>query len=163
MPRLSAVPGIVAASLVTACAVWWLSSIALQIDAGLTDVAELSARAAAVLILAQWILIALFATLLAAAIDTRSPPAMANLLTVTMPLWPLLAVLWLTSKLSATGLIATQLGALALAAGMILLGQAVTRKMPGDELRQLLSVATGIAIASLIWIARAPLINWVSA
>ena len=163
MPRLSAIPGLVAAALVAASAVWWLASVALQSAGGLTDVAELSARATAALILAQWILIAVLATQIPSVILVQESPALANLLAATMPLWPLLTVLWLTSKLSAITLVGTQLGAMVLAAGMVLLARAITRNKPGDELRQLFSVASGIAIASMIWLARAPLISWVSA
>lgn len=162
MPRLSAIPGLVAGALVFTCAVWWLASVALQSDGGLTDVTELSTRAAAVVILGQWILIALLATPVSSAIDVQKPPVLANLLATTLPLWPLLAVLWLTSKLSATTLIASQLGAMALAVGIILLGQAITSEKLGAELRHLLSVAAGIAIAAMIWMARTLLISWFS-
>lgn len=163
MPRLSAIPGLVSASLAAAIGVWWLASVALQQDGGLTDVADLSAGTAAVVILAQWILIALLATQTPPAVDRQITPAVATPLAATMPLWPLLVVLWLTSRLSAVTLIASQLGAIALAAGMILLGHALTsQKKSGNELRQLLSAAAGIAIASMIWTARTPLMNWVS-
>jgi len=162
MPRLSAVPGLVAASLLAAGGVWWLASVALQLDGGLTDVTELSARTAAFVILAQWILIALFAAHTEPAPDTPTAPGLASLLAATMPLWPLLVVLWLTSKLAAFTLIATQLGAIALGAGMILLNRAFKSRSSGNELRKLLTAGTGIAVASVIWMARTPLIDWVS-
>ena len=162
MPRLSAIPGLVSSALVAATAVWWLASVALQLGSGFADVTELSTHAAAMVILAQWILIALFVAPACAVFDTQPPRVHANLLAMTLPLWPLLALLWLTSKLSVITLIVSQLGALSLAVAMLLFGRAIASKKLNAELRQLLSVTAGIAVAAMIWLARTPLFSWLS-
>ena len=60
MPRLSGMPGLVGLVIMVAIGSWWLTSVALGIGGGLDDVTGLAAQAAIVLVIAQWLVIALF-------------------------------------------------------------------------------------------------------
>ena len=82
---------------------------------------------------------------------------------MSLPLWPLLVILWLTSRLPWVTLVASQLLALSLAAAMFVLAGAIRRKVHDAELQQVLCTAAGIACALLIWSLRAPLAQLVPA
>ena len=76
-------------------------------------------------------------------------------------LWPLLAVLWLSSRLSLVAILGSQLGALALAGGLVLAARLAARTTTDTEIGHLLRVATGLAAAGVIWTARASLAGWI--
>lgn len=156
MLRLSAKPGLVMAVLVSAIGTWWLAGVALQLGSGSADLHAWGARAAAAVILTQWMLIALLTA------PARSDSQAGSLLAVSLPLWPLLALLWLTSRLSAIDLVASQLLAVLLAMLMIVIAKLITTSIRGAEVRQLATAAAGVVLAAMIWAARGPLIAWVS-
>ena len=161
MPRLSAMQGAVSLVLVVSVGSWWLASLALGIGGRLDDVTGLAAQAAVVLLIAQWLAIALFASHVSKNASTNWQSVMASLLSVTVPLWPFLAILWLSSRLSLAVLIGSQLGAVALAGSLGLAARLAARTTPNAELGNLFRVATGLAMAGMIWIARSSLAGWV--
>ena len=160
MPRLSAMHGNVGLILVVAVGTWWLAGAALEIGGGRDDVAELGARAAVLLVTAQWLAIALFAPHVDIPAPTSYRSAALSLMSITAPLWPLLAVLWLSSRLSLAAVIGSQLGALALAACLVWATGLAAPARTGTELGQPFRVAIGPAAAGILWTARAPLAGW---
>ena len=155
MRGLSAAPGLLSGTLVFAIATWWLAGIALQLGTDPGGLHLHTTQAAVVLVLGQCLLVALSTPTVA-----RSR---ADLLAMSLPLWPLLVVLWLTSRLPWTTLIASQVIALLLAAVMLAIAGAIRRKVRDTELQQLLCISAGVACALLIWSLRAPLAELVSA
>lgn len=158
MRRLSARPGLIASMLVLATAAWWLGRIALELGSGSANLNLPGAQAATVLITAQWLLIAFLTTTIAA--NSKTGPL--ELLATSLPLWPLLALLWLTSKLSIFALIASQLVALLLATALALVGKTIAANVRDADFRHLASVAVGVVCATIIWLARAPLTHWIT-
>ena len=160
MPRLSAVQGNIGLILVVAIGTWWLASVALEIGSGLDDVAGLGARAAIGLVIAQWLAIALFAPRVSTGTSSSDLSAAMHLLSVTAPLWPLLAVLWLSSRLSLVAIIGSQLGAVILTASLVLGARLASRIATDAEVAHLLRVAMGLAAAAVIWLVRGSLAGW---
>ena len=160
MPRLSAVQGNVGLILLVTIGSWWLASAALEIGSGVDDVAGVSARGTMVLVISQWLAIALFAPHASASMSENNQSAATNLLSVTVPLWPLLAVLWLSSRVSLVVIIGSQLGAMALAGSLVLIARLAARATTDAELAHLLSVAIGLVAAVVIWVGRASLAAW---
>lgn len=158
MYGLSARPGLVTSALVLCVGVWWLAGIALQSGGGNPDLHELSATAAVVVILAQYVLIAL----LPAPATVASRSGALNILSSLFPLWPLLALLWLTSRLSLTVLFFSQIVALLIAFTMILAARLLAGKIHDAELQQLATVAASVVFASGVWLMRAPLVAWLA-
>ncbi|MDH3748009.1 MAG: hypothetical protein OER97_07350 [Gammaproteobacteria bacterium] len=165
MPRLSAMPAILGGAIVFAVASWWLASIALQGRAGYADAATLSAQAASVAIFIQWLAIALIARSVSATSNGTASLWVwewVSMLAVVLPFWPLLGLLWLTSKLSAITLVASQLIAVLLAALMLVASRAIASLPVGAELRQLLTITASVAVVAVIWLNQSRLAEWVS-
>lgn len=166
MPRLSAMPAILGGAMVFALASWWLASIALQGRAAYADAATLSAQAASAAIFVQWLAIALIARSATAKGDGKESRWVwewVSMLAVVLPFWPLLVLFWLTSKLSATTLVVSQLIAVLLVALMLVIGRMFGSLTIGTETRRLLTITTNIVVAALIWTNQSRLIEWVSA
>ena len=84
-------------------------------------------------------------------------------LSFVVPLWPLLALFWLSSAMSAVTLLVTQVVALALVVAAVSVGGVVERLRIDAEWRSLLRSLVGIALAAGIWTTRDPLQAWLSA
>lgn len=173
MSRLMPMPAILGSAMVFAIASWWLASVALQGRAAYTDAAALSAQAASAAILVQWIAIALIAQSANATSNGKVRLwfwEWVSMLAVVLPFWPLLGLLWLTSKLSATTLVASQLIAVMLVALMLVAGRAIASisasssasNFMGTELRRLLAAFTSVVVVAIIWLNESRLAEWVS-
>lgn len=160
MQRVMSRHGLVIAALFVAVSAWWLANTSLQSSIGFVNVPALGAQAAFVLILGQAMLIGLLAVQHVP--DTfRAAVLAAGSLVV--PVWPLLALIWLTSELSMFAVASTQVAALVLAVAVALAGKGVSRLAVGDEPRALLRTALGVAAAAALWLARSQLHLWVTA
>lgn len=160
MQRLSAAPGIAAILLVAATSVWWLASLALVPPGQPGATAAISSTAATACITGQWILIALLTPLW---IPRGAPlnETLPILAAASLPLWPLLAMLWAATGIATLTLAATQAAAAALF-GVVLLGRELIARLPvGEETTQPLAVALGASVAAGIWLARSPISDWV--
>jgi len=169
MSRLMQMPAILSSAIVFAVASWWLASVALQGRTAYADAGSLSAQAASAAIFVQWIAIALIAQSANVTSDGKLRLwfwEYLSMLAVVMPFWPLLGLLWLTSKLSATTLVATQFMAVMLVALMLAAARAIasisTSISIGAELRRLLTVAASVAVVAIIWFNQSRLAEWVS-
>ena len=160
MPRLTPTSAWPALGIFLAAGTWWLANISLQAGSSFAAASAISAQAAFALVLGQWILISLFAS----HGDCRrfSATTVASLNFV-VPLWPLLALLWLTSDVSMITLVQTQLIAFTLAVILAVVGTRVTRLNIDDEFRTLLLSTVGIIVAMTVWIGRSRLLEWVTA
>jgi len=160
LQRLSAAPGVAAFLLAAATSVWWLASLALVSPSEPGATAAISSTAAAACVTGHWILIALLTPLW----TPRGTPlveALPLLAAASLPLWPLLAMLWAATGISILPLAATQAGAAALF-GVVLLGRELIARLPiGEETTQPLAVAFGASVAAGIWLARSPISDWV--
>lgn len=160
MQRLNAAPGIAALLLVAATSVWWLASLALVPPSQPGATAAISSTAAAACITGQWILIALLTPLWV----PRGAPlneTLPVLAAASLPLWPLLAMLWAATGIATLPLAATQAGAAAVF-GVVLLGRELIARLPiGEESTRPLAVAFGASVAAGIWLARSPISDWV--
>lgn len=180
MSRPGAAPAVLGAAITGAVALWWLPGAWLQARGGFAGLPALGAQAAFCLVLAQGALVCLFAprwfapsTVGAwiphdasrrdgASRGKRVPTVRcaAGALLAIAPAWPLLALLWLTSELSALVLVVTQL-LLALAAVLLALtGGALARTSFGEPARGVLRGAAGIAAAIAVWSLRDGLYTW---
>ncbi len=160
MQRVMSRHGLVIAALFVAASAWWLANTSLQASIGFANVPVLGAQAAFVLVLGQAMLIGLLAVQHVP--DTfRTAVLAAGSLVV--PVWPLLALIWLTSELSMFAIASTQVAAFLLAVAVALAGKGVSRLAVGDEPRELLRTALGVAAAAALWIARSQLHLWVTA
>ncbi|WP_405234309.1 hypothetical protein [Lentisalinibacter salinarum] len=160
MQRLTAAPGIAVFLLVAATSVWWLSSLALVPPSLPGASVAISATAATACITGQWILIAVLTPFWTPR-DTPMSEALPILAAASLPLWPLLAMLWAATGIDTLTLAATQAGAAALF-GVVLLGRELISRLPvGEETAQPLAVALGASVAAGIWLARSPISNWV--
>ena len=160
MPRLKPTSAWPALGIFLAAGTWWLANISLQAGSSFAAASAISAQAAFALVLGQWIIISLFAS--HGDCRTFSPTAVASLNFV-VPLWPLLALLWLTSDVSMITLVQTQLIAFTLAVILAVVGTRVTRLNINEEYRTLILSSVGIIAAMTIWIGRKPLLEWVTA
>ena len=138
---------------------WWLANTSLQASDGYAYVPAIGAQGAFILVLAQALLIGLLAVHNAS--EKRSTAAL-DALSFIVPVWPLLALIWLTSDLSMLAIAASQLAAflLAFAAGAI--GRRISRLSMSLEARAMLRGAAGMAIAAVVWLARGQLHAWIS-
>ena len=161
MSRLTLTAGWPAAGLFLATGSWWLASLSLQARNGFSGAPLISAQAAFSLVLGQWLLIGLFA---GNGGSSRSFSAGAvAALNFVVPLWPLYALLWLTSDLSLAILAQTQLVAFVLATVMILVAGRVERLSIDRDYRTLLRATVGLLVAAVIWAGRSHLHAWVTA
>ena len=155
----------IGAGLFAAVATWWLANVALQGDAGFTRVPILSTDAAGAAVLAQWMLVALFAAFYCD--DEGDDPMSAksaglHVLAIALPLWPLFALLWLTSELSARTLLTTQFIAVAIGAIMYQLIRGIAVSRFGLETQRLLAAAAGGAVALIVFVNRTALFDWLA-
>ena len=149
-----------AAALFLASGTWWLASMSLQASSGFSGAPVISAQAAFALVLGQWIFVSLFAS------HNGSQGSSATIiasLSFVVPLWPLFALLWLTSELSIETLVQTQLIACTLAAVLTMVGSRVEQTNIDHEYQLLLQSAVGITAAALIWTGRGQIFIWVAA
>ncbi len=160
MSRLTPTAGLLAAALFLAAGTWWLGNVSLLARAGFAGLPILSAQAAFTLVLGEWLLIGLFACRLGSA---SSAGLAVSGLSFVVPLWPLLALFWLSSAMSAVTLLVTQVVALALVVAAVSVGGVVERLRIDAEWRSLLRSLVGIALAAGIWTTRDPLQAWLSA
>jgi len=161
MSRLTPIGGFLAAALFLAAGAWWLANMTLQASGGFAAAPMVSAQAAVALVLGQWLLIALFAGQ-PGSTGTLSTSA-ASGLSYIVPVWPLIALLWLCSDLSVVTLVATQAIAFTLALAMAWIGAGVERMRIDAELEIMLRSAIGIVVAAAIWTGRSQLHAWVTA
>lgn len=160
MSRLTPTAGLIAVALFLATGTWWLANTAMQTNSGFVGVPIVSAQAAFALVLGQWLLIGLFATQEDAGTFAG---AAAVALSGVLPLWPLFALLWLTSNLSVATLAATQVIAVLLAVAMTVIGAGIERMRIDGEMRMMLRMTAGIVTAALVWTGRGQLHTWVTA
>ncbi len=160
MSRLTPTAAWPALALLLAAGTWWLANISLQAGSGFSAAPAISAQATFALVLGQWLLISLFAS--HGDFRNISAATVANLNFV-VPLWPLLALLWLTSDVSITTLVQTQLIAFILAAMLAAVGKRVADLNIDAEYRTLIFSTVGIIAAAMIWIGRSQLHAWVTA
>lgn len=160
MSRLTPTAVWLAAALFLAAGTWWLANMSLQANSGFSAAPVVSAQAAFALVLGQWTLVSLFAS----HGESRgfSATAVASLNFV-VPLWPLIALLWLTSELSITTLVQTQLIAFTLAAVLAVVGSRVAQMNIDHEYQMLLRSTLGIIAAAVIWMGRGQLHTWIAA
>ena len=120
----------------------------------------ISEQGAVALVLGQWLIIGVFAGHL----DHKTYSATAfTALSFVVPLWPLLALFWLTSAVSILILAATQVAAFTLVVALVRIAAAISRRCADKELQILLRSATGIVVVAAIWVLRGPLAAWVTA
>jgi hypothetical protein len=160
LSRLTPTAGWLAAALFLAAGTWWLANMSLQAGSGFSGAPVVSAQAAYALVLGQWFLISLFASHGESQGFSAATVASLNFV---VPLWPLIALLWLTSELSITTLVQTQLIAFTLAAVLAVVGTRVAHLNIDHEYRMLLRSTVGVAAAAAIWIGRSQLHAWVTA
>ncbi len=160
MSRLTPTAAWPALALLLAAGTWWLANISLQAGSGFSAAPAISAQAAFALVLGQWFLISLFAS--HGNSQNSSATAVASFNFV-VPLWPLLALLWLTSDVSITTLVQSQLIAFILAAILAVVGTRVARLNIDAEYRTLIFSTVGIIAAAVIWVGRSQLHAWVTA
>ena len=161
MSRLTQTAAWPAAALFLAAGSWWLASTSLQARVGYIGVPAISAQAAFSLVLGQWLVISLFAGSGDASRSFWAGTVAA--LNFVVPLWPLFALLWLTSDLSLAILVQTQLIAFMLATTLIVAAGRVARLSIDREYRSFLRSTVGIVVAAAIWMGRNQLHAWVTA
>ena len=149
-----------AAALFLASGTWWLANLSLQASSGFSAAPVISAQAAFALVLGQWILVSLFASHNGPQGFSAATIASLNFV---VPLWPLFALLWLTSELSIGTLVQTQLIAFTLAAVLTVVGSKVEQMNIDHEYQLLLRSTVGIIAAAVIWIGHGQLHTWVAA
>ena len=160
MSRLIPIAAWLSAALFLASGTWWLANMSLQATSGFSGVPDISAQAAFALVLGQWSIIGLFAG--HGSYQGSSAATVANLNFV-VPLWPLFALLWLTSELSIATLVQTQLIAVTLAAALTVFGSRVAILNIDHEYQMILRSTLGIIAAAVIWMGRGQLHTWVTA
>jgi len=158
MRALSAEPGFATCLLAAATGVWWLSSLALLPGLPTDATVAISARAAAVCITGQWMMIALLTPHWIA--RTGAGEALPMLAFACLPLWPLLVMLWAASGIPALTLAATQLGATVVFAAALIGRMALTRLPVAEETAQQLAITAGASFAGIIWVTRYLLAGW---
>jgi hypothetical protein len=172
MSNLIAAPAVLGTLAVFAIACWWLPNLALVGRAGFYETASLSSGVAAVAVLTQYLVIALLANVLDNSDDfvPTSTNRMAgtlnrcwSMLGAVMVFWPLLLMLWLTSRLSAAVLVTTQIVAIAIAALIALAATTIASLQLARENRVLLSSTVAIAMAAIIWLNRTRIIDGIGA
>lgn len=169
MPRVSAFPGVAGAALAAAVGCWWWPAMLLQEHRAYADLPLLSAQAALVLILGQWLVTALcagrwfLAGAAGAAAGRAVTLAATAALTTIAPGWPLLALLWLTGTVSGTTLAALQALIALSGAALALLGVALSRSALRPAVAEPLGGAACLAAAAAVWLFRDGLRAWVMA
>ena len=159
MPDLTSRHSLVVAALFLAVGAWWLANASLQASIGFANVPGFGVYAAYVLVLGQAMLIALLGVH-----DTPDSWRDASLeaASLIVPMWPLLALIWLTSDLSMITVATTQVAALILAIFVASVVRGVSRLDVGNETRAMLRAAAGVAIAAVVWIGRGQLHAWIT-
>ena len=157
LSRLTPTAGWLAAALFLVAGIWWLANMSLQAGSGFSGAAVVSAQAAYALVLGQWFLISLFAS---HGESRRFSAATFETLDFVVPIWPLIALLWLTSELSIATLVQTQLVAFGLAAALAVVGAGAARLNIDREYCKLLRSTIGVVAAATIWIGRDQLHAW---
>ncbi len=155
---MSAIPGVVGALFVLAIATWWLSNVALQVQLSFANVPATSLQAAGIAVLGQWMLVALVTR--PGHGDNALRDGLASALLAIVPLWPLLALLWQTSKLSALTLALSQVIAVAIAVLVLAVATLLSRTSIALANRQLYRMAASMVLATAIWLLRGPILDW---
>jgi hypothetical protein len=157
MYRLSHTSSWPVAALFLAAGTWWLASVGLQAGTAFLWVPNISVDTTFVVVLGQWLIICLCA---GRAAKFRCSAFSIAVLGFVVPLWPLLALTWLSSDLSFLTLTLTQLMSIFLAAAFGLFAQVVSKLNISNELRRHLRTAAGILVAAVIWSQRHVLHAW---
>ncbi len=160
MPRVSAIPGVVGALFVLAIATWWLANVALQVHVSFANVPAMSLRAAGIAVLGQWMLVALVTR--PGHGETALRDGLASALLAIVPLWPLLVLLWQTSKLSALALALSQVIAVAIAVLVLVVASLLSRTSIELANQQLFRMSAGIVLAAAIWLLQSPILDWLA-
>jgi hypothetical protein len=150
------IPWLVAA-LFLATGSWWLANVALLSRSAYVDVPALSAQTSFLLLLGQLLLIGLFAV---HNDPGRVSDAVLGAVAFSLPLWPLFALLWVTSQLSLSSLVVSQVAAVILAALMTVAGRWIVRVTPDRELGSIIRSAAGVSMFALAWGCRGPIQGW---
>ena len=159
MPDVTSRRSLVAAALFLAVGAWWLANTSLQASIAFADVPAFGAHAAFVLVLGQALLIALLGV--HDMPDTWRATSLAAVSFI-VPMWPLLALIWLTTELSMLAVATTQLAAFVLAIVAASIGKGLSQLAVGSDGRAMLRAAAGVAIAAAVWIGRGQLHAWVT-
>ena len=157
MSRLRGSSSLPVAALFLASGSWWLANVALQAGTAFVWVPVVSADAIYAAVLGQWIVICLFTR--CAEDGSISSRALA-VLGFVLPLWPLLAVAWLSSDIGLVTLLQTQLLAIVIAIAFVALGHLLSRRGPGTERSEILRNAFGVVAAAITWSQRQALHEW---
>lgn len=159
MQDLTSTRSLVVAALFLAVGAWWLANTSLQASIGFANVPAFGVHAAHVLVLGQALLIALLGVH-----DTPDTWREASLAAVSfiVPMWPLLALIWLTSELSMLAVATSQTAAFVLAIAVASIARGISRIDVGNETRAMLRAAAGVALAAAVWIGRGQLHTWVT-
>ena len=159
MPDVTSSRSFVVAVLFLAAGTWWLANTSLQASIGYANVPAVATQAAFVLVLGQALLTGLLAVHNA---PDKWPAAALDALSFVVPVWPLLALMWLTSGLSMFAIAVSQLAAFVLAITAGSAGRRISRLAISVEARAMLRGATGTAIAAAVWIGRGELHAWIT-
>lgn len=159
MSRMTKSFSLLTAALFLGTGAWWLSGMALQVNGGFAAAPAFSAHASFVLVLGQLLMISLFM----GQTSGGSPSDITlSALCCAVPLWPLIALLWLTSDLPLAILVASQVAALLLAGFVVLGGLAIDRVGFDRDQKALLRSATGVLVAAIVWAARNQIHEWIT-
>ena len=139
-----------------ALAAWWLGMLDLQASHDFAALPAISERAARVLLLTQWLLIAFMAPSAALPPNNKASnrdlsAALTSSTVLIVPYWPLLALCWMSSELATVPLLLSQAAALVLAMVLIAFCHLLSRRVTERASRSLLCNAFGVFSATLLW------------
>jgi len=160
--KLTALPAFIAIGCLVAVAAWWFMQWSLLPATNAAAIHDISLQAMRLILLLQMISINLFAPLWAnrpyASVTENST---TSIFAALFPAWPLLAILWLATGVSAAALAATE--ALVLGAGWVvtLLGRTIRQLTPQAEISRLMLASLGLVAAATAWLFRVEWLQWI--
>jgi len=161
--KLTALPALIAIGCVITVAGWWLMQVSLVAGTNATAIHAISLRAMRVIFLLQMLSTSLFAPLwLGRPSGQAATHSFTSVLSALFPAWPLLALLWLATGISATAMAGTETMVLGAALVVALLARGIQHLVLDTEINRLLQTSLGIAAATATWLFRGEWLQWIA-
>lgn len=137
--------------IVAATTTWWLASTRLALQSAAPSVV-LADRALAGLVLARAMVLCIFALRVGSLVPSRRAIQAGLLLAAAA--WPLVLLCWSAASVSPSEVLAAELGLLAWAAVLAVIGRTIARALPASGSAAAVSTSLGLLLACGLWLGR---------
>ena len=152
-----ATPALLTITYLIPLSIWWLTQLFVFSPAPATAVTSLSLQALRTLLLVQLLTICLFAPHWAKSRVVRNGSEIAASI---LPSWPLIAMLWIATGVSAAGLGSSQLLVAIVGLALLAIAHHVHRVAGRHEVARILNTSLGLIAAMLAWLFSDTWLQW---